>query len=203
MAKLLDALVRKSESRYTLNDYAEWMLESMQYGGLSYPLTMTQNGQGVEPIGANFVGHVQQAFKANGAIAALELVRVAVFSQARFQFRQLRNGRPGTIFGTAALSLLEKPWAGGTTGHLLARMILDVDMAGNFYAVRHNNELIRLRPDWVDILLTPRQIGASTVGYRKMGYAYYDEGRRGTPSAVFLPEDVAHWAPIPDLSSVR
>ncbi len=198
MAKFLDALVPKTESRYTLDDYANWLLESFNYGGFSYPLTTTQSGQETEPIGANFVGHVQGALKANGAIGALELVRVAVFSQARFQFQSFRKGKPQETFGTNELSLLEKPWAGGTTGQLLARMLLDADMAGNYYAFRDLNELVRLRPDWTDILLSPRRTAVGTVGYKRAGYAYYDEGNRGKPSAVFLPDEVAHWAPMPD-----
>lgn len=194
---------KPTESRYTLDDYAAWMNDSMfNFNGWGYPVVgvnTTMTGQVSEPIGANFQGHVEGALKANGPVFALLLVRLAVFSQARFQFRRLNQGRPGDLFGTPALVPLEQPWVGGTTGHLLARMIGDVDLAGNFYAARSKNEILRMRPDWVDILLEPRTTEFGTVGRRKVGYLYYEGGNRDRKaSAVFLPDEVAHWAPIPD-----
>jgi phage portal protein BeeE len=157
----------------------------------------------VEPIPASFVGYVAAGLFDNPVVAGLEFIRTDVFSEARFAWQQLRGGRPGDLFGTADLALLETPWEGGTTGDLLARMLLDSDMAGNAYWVRVNGELVRLRPDWVEIILQKRVImvggKASQVGWRRLGYAYWEGGKGCTTDpAVFLPTEVAHFAPKPD-----
>jgi hypothetical protein len=78
-------------------------------------------------------------------------VRARLFSEARFQFQRMRAGRPGDLYGTEALKPLESPWTNGTTSQLLKRALLDVDLAGNFYAVRRG-KIRRLRPDWVTII---------------------------------------------------
>jgi hypothetical protein len=44
---------------------------------------------------------------------------MALFSEARFQWRKMTNGRPGDLFGSQDLRILEKPWTTGTTGDLL------------------------------------------------------------------------------------
>lgn len=157
-----------------------------------------------EPIEANFLGLCEGALKANGIIFGCEQIRLATFSEARFQFRGLRNGRPGDLFGTPALSILEQPWAGGTTGDLLTRMLLDADLAGNAYDTIIDGEVVHLRPDRVDILLQQRtaNIGRDgesvAVGWKRVGYAYYDAGRGVGKPAIFLPHEVAHFAPMPD-----
>ncbi|MFH9816146.1 phage portal protein [Streptomyces sp. NPDC017230] len=147
----------------------------------------------------DFEAAVQRVYKANGPIFALMLVRQMVFSEARFQFRQIRNGRPADLFGTAALEPLEHPWPGGTTGDLLSRMIQDADLNGNAFVTRlDDGRLRRLRPDWVTIV-TGSQEEPSAPGdaldSELVGYAY-------TPPTAdpqwLLPEQVAHFAPIPD-----
>jgi hypothetical protein len=128
-----------------------------------------------EPIPDNFAGYVSSCFRGNGIVAAVEAVRLNVFAEARFQWQALNSGTPGKLFGTKDLDILEQPWVGGTTGDLLTRMILDADFAGNAYVARIGNELVRLRPDWVDIVLAPRMApygpGKSDVqvGFRRSG----------------------------------
>jgi hypothetical protein len=53
------------------------------------------------------------------------LVRMLLFSEARFQFRQIRNGRPGDLFGTRSSSCSRRRGSNGTTGDLLTRMMQD------------------------------------------------------------------------------
>jgi phage portal protein BeeE len=81
-------------------------------------------------------------------------------------------------------------------------MILDVDMAGNFFGVELDGEIVRLRPDWVEIALTERWVNQNgelvQVGWQRLGYLYYEGGRTGARPAVFLPEEVIHFAPNPD-----
>jgi phage portal protein BeeE len=159
-----------------------------------------------EPIPDNFAGYVSSCFRGNGIVAAVEAVRLNVFAEARFQWQALNSGTPGKLFGTPELAILEQPWVGGTTGDLLTRMILDADFAGNAYVARIGNELVRLRPDWVDIVLAPRMAPYgpgktdAQVGFTKVGYVYWEGGKRrqDVPAATFLPNEVAHFAPTPD-----
>jgi hypothetical protein len=106
----------------------------MGFNGLQYPLLGRQTlGTKTEEISADFQGLIEGAYKDNGVVFACMLARQLLFSEARFQFRRVRNGRPGELFGTPALSVLEKPWQNATTGDLLSRAIQDVDLEGNFY----------------------------------------------------------------------
>jgi hypothetical protein len=171
--------------------------------------------QPAEPIGETFVDYIHNAYKTNGVVYACQMVRTRVFAEARFQFQQMRGGRPGELFGTEALGILERPWTGGTTGDLLSRMILDADLAGNWFGTILDGEVVRLRPDWVDIVLEPR-LGPNggVVGMRRVGYLYYEGGKdnsasglytvAGTHPEPFLVNEVAHFAPSPDpLASYR
>lgn len=162
-------------------------------------------GAGVECAQGDFAGYLRTGLHGNGVVFGLELKRLQVFTQARFQFQQLRGGRPGDLFGTAALRILERPFVGGTTGDLLGRMLLDADFAGNHYSAVLGDEVVRLRPDWVEILLTPRMApvgkgGADVqVGWARVGYMYMEGGiRPGGEPAFFMPHEVMHFAPMPD-----
>jgi len=177
--------------------FGDW-LSSFQFGGLNYGLQ--QGGtpsQAAEPIEGNFQGYVHGAYKTNGVVFACMAARQLLFSEARFQFRQLRNGRPGDLFGSPALGLLERPWTGATTGDLLTRAILDADLAGNFYAVRRGNTIRRLRPDWVTIVLGSQS--GSELDAEVIGYSYKPGGpASGEDPIVLFPEQVVHFAPYPD-----
>lgn len=202
----------------TLEDYIS-LLNQFTYQGNTYPfsgLQPTMTSEKAESIGNNFDVY-GAAYKTNGIIFACMLARMAVFSSVRFQFQQLRNGRPGKLFGTQDLEILETPWAGGTTQDYLARKIQDADLAGNAYTIKDTPlsrlggddqaELIRLRPDYLDIVLAPRIIKRGRkdarevqVGYKRVGYFYWEDGDRGggKDPAEFLTSEVAHFAPIPD-----
>lgn len=181
-------------------------LSDIYFDGLS-PLAALATTYGVspaEPIADRFAGYVHGALRADGVVSAVELVRLMVFSEARFQFQSFSKGRPGRLWGDDRLSILESPWAGGTTGDLLARMLLDADFAGSSFTARVDGECVRLRPDWTDVILAPRMLPLGPermpvqVGWSKVGFAYYERGERGNTPAVFLPEEVAHFAPYPD-----
>lgn len=207
--RLLDALVRQSTPHLQARSTFDEWLNLFSFGGHAYGaipgFTTTMGNEQAESIETNFAGLVDGALKANGVIFGCEQIRLATFSEARFQFRALRDGRPGDLFGTADLALLEQPWSGGTTGDLLTRMLLHADLAGNAYDTVIDGEMVRLRPDWVDIILEQRTAnvgrdGATVaVGYKRVGYAYYEGGRaaRSKP-AIFLPDEVSHFAPMPD-----
>jgi phage portal protein BeeE len=181
-------------------DMLAQMLSS--YDMLGYPtIRQTLNGE-VEEIGTNFSGLTMGAFKRNGIIFTCMATRQLLFSQARFQFQELRQGAPGDLFGNADLALLENPWPNATTGDLLSRAIQDVDLAGNFFAARRPGRIRRLRPDWVTIILgsdNDVDTVSTDIDAEVIGYAYYPGGYdSGVDPTVLLPDEVAHWAPIPD-----
>lgn len=174
------------------------------YNNLTYnawPSTTLHHKQ--EDVNQSFLGYVQQIYKSNGVIFSCMEARRRLFSEARFQYQRMRSGRPGDLFGNTNLLPLEIPWKNGTTGDLLSRMIQDADLAGNFYAQRGPNRVLRrMRPDWVTIVLGSNiddehanwQLDAEVIGY-----LYHPGGpaARQKPTAL-LPEEVAHFAPIPD-----
>lgn len=188
----------------TLDDYIGQYLNT---DVLPYRLNQTIKGT-VEQIDSSFAGYVQGGLQRNAIVFAAMVARASIFSEARFQFQQMRNGHPGDLFGTADLALLERPWPGATTGDLLARASLDVDNAGNFFAVRRRNRIKRLRPDWVDIVLGSENdpdVEAGDIDAEVLGYVYYPGGRYSERDPEFLlREQVCHFAPYPDpLASFR
>jgi hypothetical protein len=187
--------------------FQEWV-DLFNYNGNTYPLasmqqTLTGN---VEEIRNNYAGYVGGAYQANGVVFACMLVRMLHFTEARFQFRQIRQGRPGNLFGTQELGVLETPWPNGTTGDLLARMIQDADLAGNSYTLRQGDTLVRLRPDWTQILLGSRSgrtdFKPGDPDMEITGYVYQPGGKGGGRDPILYDvQDVAHFAPIPDPSA--
>jgi phage portal protein BeeE len=173
----------------------EWA-DFFKFGAAAYPILSSGSGVNVEDIENSFVGYVRGAYKSDGIVFACMLARQMLFSEARFQFQQMRKGRPGDLFGSPDLTILERPWPNGTTGELLSRMIQDADLAGNFFAVSEGNRLRRLRPDWVDIVLTapPDQAIKSDVA----GYLYHPGGVGNAEPVTYMPDQVVHWSPVPD-----
>jgi len=205
VTNLIRSLLKPAEERSSLS-LDEWV-SYFKYGGNTYPFMLNQTLQGdKEEIEQNFSGYVEGILKRNGVIAACMLVRLMLFSEARFQFQQMHGGRPGNLFGNSDLAILEKPWPNGTTGDLLTRTIQDADLAGNFFVTRRRDGLQRMRPDWTTIILGsssgPGGIQVAPVGdldARAVGYAYIPGGIASGKEPVILGVDeVVHFAPIPD-----
>jgi len=138
------------------------------------------------------------AFTGSAVAFPAILQRIMLFSEARFQLQSVSDKK---LFGNQSLAILERPWPDGTTGELLARMELDVSVAGNAYIWDSGDDrLVRWRPDWVTIISKvvdgPRGPYRKKVGYDfappKQAWPQY-----GEPQTV-PAEEVAHWAPIPD-----
>lgn len=149
----------------------------------------------------DFMGIVERAFKRNPIVFAAVETRMHIFSEVRFQFQQLDNGRPGALFGTPELAPLEAPWPGGTTGDLLSIAEGMNSCAGNFFAIRLGDQIKPLRPDYVTLIIdSPGDdpLGPWSPEAEVLGYAYNAPGR-GEPR-FFLPEEVAHYMPVPDPS---
>lgn len=182
-----------------LSMYANYM----SYGGSGYSFIPQQTmSAGKEEIEPSFSGFVLGAYKGNTIVFACMAVRQLLFSEARFQFQRMEKGRPGDLYGTKDLALLETPWPNGSTGDMLSRAIQDADLAGNAFIVREPGRLRRLRPDWVTIVLgsqdqssDPRAVYEADL----VGYAYHPGGKAaGADPVIFLPEQVCHFAPYPD-----
>lgn len=188
-----------SEKRLSMDDWAKFY-DPNRPSPLSLTAYNNPYSKKEEPEG-DFQGMVTGAYKRNGVIFACCVARQLLFSEARFQWQGIKNGRPGDLFGNPELEVLEKPWPNATTGEMMSRAIQDVDLSGNFFVVREGKRLRRLRPDWVDIILTapPAEAVRSDVA----GYIYKPGGTEDRESWEIYPADgsngkVAHWSPIPD-----
>lgn len=184
-------LVRANETVQGLSvtDWAKMFQPGQQfiYGGV--PHTSWQMGG---PAGTG-------AYEANSVVFAVEAKRLLVFSEARFQWQQLVSGRPGNLFGTPALSILEEPWPGATTRDLLAVAELDVATRGMSPWVRDPGDdryLLRLDPNYVKILTRAAvdQVSGQTVGEQLIGYAHIGPNREPT---IYAPNEIAVYRPYP------
>ena len=188
-------------SSMSFQDYVDQIIfQGQSYGLFDQGLGIysTYGKEKADPIYDTLISFSEAGLKRSAPVFAVERVRLAVFSEARLQWQRLRSGRPGDLFGDQALAILEHPWPGGTTADLLARMLIDADMAGNAYNVRIGDEIIRLRPDWVEILLADRinPLTGEAVGYERVGYFYWHGGKGAAKRPeLFLPDEVSHFAP--------
>lgn len=191
----------------SFNEYAQLVsFNGNQY--LTSGLNQTLQGT-IEETDGSFSGLVQQAYKTNAVVFACELARIQLFSEARFQYQQMRNGRPGELFGDPSLEVLEHPWPSAITGDLLTRALIDADFGGTaFNARRGRNSIRRLRPDWVTMVLgseSDPNIEAGDIDADVLGVVYHPGGRNsGRKPEFLLRDDVSIFAPIPDpLASFR
>lgn len=194
MGRLLERINAQLAPRPTnlsLDEYASWF----SFGGNQYPLLQTTYSQIDQE---RIAWTADWAAKSSAPVFSLVLARMQVFSQVRFQWTRFTGAQPGDLFGTAELGVLERPWPGGTTADLLARMEWDVSAAGNAYIRRKANGLHRLNPAWVIIVLgsqedadNPGAAADTTVA----GYLYVPPGGK---ARFFLPSQICHYAPLPD-----
>lgn len=201
---LLQRLLGGGRQRFNLPE--EFDSLSYLYGGTQRPI----NGQ-FEVSGANLDQIAERVYKSSGPVFALMAVRMALFGEARYMFQRMRDGRPGDLFSTADLSVLEHPR--GPSSHFRSiahRAIQDVDLMGNAYLARldsNPNQIRRLRPDWVtsvwasddDADLYGDAIDAELIAYiftPRMPNAIGEANN--IAGTVLLPHEVAHFAPYPD-----
>lgn len=164
-----------------------------------------------ERIGDDFDSYVAEVYRKSGPVFSCILVRQLVFSEARFLWRQATgNGAFGDLFGTPELSLLERPWPGGTTGELLARMEQDASLAGNSFWTAVDNEgragraatgpgrrLARLVPPRVDIIIDSASGDPSALDARVVAY-WYRTPKTASGGVLLTPDEVCHYSPVPD-----
>lgn len=197
--RFLERLVRRS-----------WVDGWDGWGGLgpasgAAVLTTTYGMNGNEPILPQLMSSTMQAYAGNSIVFGAILARLSLFSEASFAFRDLSDKH---LFGSneldgrrlTALRKLEQPWPNGTTGELLARMVQDIDLAGNAYVWDAGDQLVRLRPDWMTII---SELVSDPLGrqYRKVVGYYFEPPQSAVeagPAQYFTVEEIAHWSPIPD-----
>lgn len=173
---------------------------------MPFPSFSPTNRANEETVGNDFESYASMLYKRNGVVFACSAARSLPFTEARFQFQEVVEGRPGRLMGGAGLSLLESPWPGGTTGELLARMEQDITLAGNFYAVAigtgANRRIRRLRPDWVTIVSGVRGEDGDHLAWHHeaevLGYIYAPPKRYKLAATLFEASKVAHYSPYPD-----
>lgn len=185
-------LEKRSSLALSWDDYQEFFT----FGGNDYPIIQTTLGSVDEE---RIVRTSVAAYETNGPVFALTLARMQVFSQIRFAWTRFSGPKPGDLFGSSELAVLERPWTGGNTADLLARMEMFVSTAGNCY-VRNigNRRLSLLRPEWVTIILGSQEDvedPSQAADVEVVGYAYRSPS--GTLQ-VFFPDEVSHYAPYPD-----
>lgn len=179
-----------------------------------------------ERIENGFEAYVEGAYKRNGTIFACIAARQMVFSEVTFKWRRWEGdtGRPSDLFGSRDLDLLNRPWPGGTTGELLIRMEQDASLAGNSWwtvaddsgnlgkaATGEGRRLVRLRPDWVELVIGQRGKSPSNsdpfapdaqvlaIIYNPVtGPNYGQDTANLKKTVMLLPEEVVHYSPIPD-----
>lgn len=160
-----------------------------------------------ESIPHGFEGYVQQAYQANGIVFACVQARAMPFSEARFLFQRIEEGRPTDLYGSPALSILDRPWPNATTGELLWRMEQDISLAGNHFLTvrqgRRGPRLRRLRPDWMTIVSGVEgdtDASAWDVDSEVLGYIYEprDSSGRKVEPVVFSVDQVVHHSVVPD-----
>jgi hypothetical protein len=175
----------------SLDEYASWF----SYGGANYPLLQTTySGIDQERIAWT----ADAAAKRSGPVFALVLARMQVFSQIRFQWTRFTGAQPGDLYGTADLKVLERPWPGGVTADLLARMEWDASAAGQAYIRRNANTLHRLYPAWVTIAMGSQEDAESPWTAPDTTVAGYLWNPPSGKARFFTPKQICHYAPIPD-----
>jgi hypothetical protein len=83
-----------------------------------------------EATPAQFADWARRVFNGSSVAFAAEIIRMALLSEATFQF-QGRSDKH--LFGDPSLSLLEHPWPNGTAGDLIGRAEQYAGILGNAY----------------------------------------------------------------------
>jgi portal protein len=209
---LLDKMAARRDGEKAWSQPPSWALD-----GLTGPMWTTGLTSDKERIEPNYPSYIEQAFKASPAVFAAIRFRMAVLSEARFQWRKFTKGRPGELFGSTELALLERPWPNGTTGDLLARMEVVSSLSGNYFATvaddqgrlgrsaRGERRIVHMRPDWVSMVIDSRSGDPNALDAKVVGFLYEPITSSGTafggsrpPAVTLLPDEVVHFAPIPD-----
>ncbi len=202
---------RGEESRYAIDQWiSDYLIPStFSYGGSQFSyggpngLITTYGAGKVLEITRTLPGYLA-ALRACPPAFAAQMVRALVLSGVRFTFRNRPStSTPRRQFGTRALDRLERPWPKATTGQMVSMMEWHAGLAGNAYVLQQPDRLRVLRPDYVGVLYGSDQQpedAAHALDGTLIGYVYQNGGlfSSGYKPQTLLPDEVAHWCPMPD-----
>lgn len=183
-----------AEARHSVTSIDDYFL----YAGSQYPIGLQTSMSNLkeEPTPTGFESYATRVFKSHPVVYRAQGFRKAVFSQARYKWRNLQTG---ALFGSPTLAPLERPWPGGTTSSLNARMLLHGDLAGNAYVHSPKpGRLALMRPDWCTIVLgsdLDPDSPALAEDAEFVGVMYKPPRAKGR---FYFADQVAHFAPMPD-----
>lgn len=186
----------RSSSAEERSGSADW-LELLSFAGNTYGVDLvgTMPGSKSEAAPNSLVGYARQVYARSGVVAACMFARHFLFVEAGAVWRNLADR---SVFTDRSLEPIQRPWPGGTLGELLGRMEQDATLAGNAYLVRSGRGVRRLRPDWVSIIIGTDGQDPDDPDADVVGYLYRPGGQQSNREVVYLPEEVAHYAPYPD-----
>jgi predicted ABC-type ATPase len=172
----------------------------MMYSGAEYVTTIDGAGRNREGAATGLVRMARDAYHANGIVFGCLVMRMALFSEARFVFQSLTDMH---TFTNADLDLVQHPWPNADTGELLKRIEQDGSL-GNSYIRKvipegggePDAELVQMRPEQVIILSELRRDDMGRTYRRPIGYA--EMGYPGAEPQFFTTAEVAHFSPVPD-----
>lgn len=194
MPSLTDRLLRTFGLQRAFNPFTPGEWAALAAGLNSGFQTTMSNKQ--EELGGAYMQLVGGAYGANPVVFSCIRARADLFSEARFQFQEMRNSRPGKLYGTEALRILEQPWPGGTTAEMLTDMLIDADLGGNGFNARRPTMIQRLRPDWVTIIAGSKRKDANAwdLDVEILGYGYQPGGHAyGSEIEYLQRSEVAHF----------
>lgn len=159
-----------------------------------------------EAVPPGFEGFARAMAGCPPAFAAQQK-RAAIIGETRLAWKATAGKDPGKLFGNPDLAKFERPWPGGKARDLFTRMEWHAGPAGNAYVIDQGTRLRLLRPDWVAVLYGSQDDPDSPLwatDAEVLGYVYQPGGLTGAKAKAqtFLPDQVAHWAPLPDPLSV-
>lgn len=136
----------------------------------------------------------EQAFRASPPVHAAVSTRQSLYSEVRFSYQRFRNGRPGDLFSTRDLVLLE------SAPDLLALWELDVSFAGNAYAFVHEGRIVVPRPNNVEVVTTELRTSPQAPPFARevLGYRLLDDDHSQGEAALIEADRMAHYFERPD-----
>lgn len=205
---------QRGEERNSIDWYIDNMLipAATQFGffGHTYQvggLAQTAFGPATKEVAHSMSAYMAAIRSCPPAFAA-QMVRAFILSQIRFTFRNppWHPTTPRRTFGTKELAPLEEPWVNGTTAELVSKMEWHEGLTGNAYVYIRPGDLRVLRPDWVGILYGSQREQddpAHAIDGKVIGYVYMQGGFLANKGRLetFLPNEIAHWSPLPDPES--
>lgn len=167
------------EERYSMTDWIRWTTA----GGSHHFVTSALSR-------ADFA----TAIESSPAVSAAVTKRARVFSEVRFAWQRVQNGRPGDLFTDRSLALLESPSPHMSLAQLLSLWEFDVSAAGNAYGYLAGDRIEVPDPASVTLVSELRTMPDGTPYGELLGYEI--EVAHGVYHTV-LPEDMAHMRGLP------